>query len=153
MNLTRVKEVINELLSKIRNAGSTGPESLLKRFRISETINNFISGLGKLMQEKKRLILFGFGGLVVLLFLIIILTLNSGRIKNTSPQIADVFIPNEELFHPAEPDFVPEFILEREPRHFWSLEDIRSYWRTPVNPDFWRGEIKSAIDILMEGVP
>jgi len=59
----------------------------------------------------------------------------------------------EELFIPAEPDFVPEFIFEREKRRFWSLEDIRPYWKAPDSNDRWTEEIKSAVDKLMEGIP
>ena len=63
------------------------------------------------------------------------------------------YIPPEELFIPTEPDFLPEFLLEREPRSSWSLDEIRPYWKNPGTPEFWQEEIKSAVDKLMEGVP
>ena len=101
--------------------------------------------------------LFVAGGLAALLLALVItaLTLNArGPGTGTAMNIRSMHaIPSEELFIPAEPDFVPDFLLEREPRHFWSIEDIRPYWRSPANPDFWQGVVRSAVDELMENVP
>ena len=108
-------------------------------------------------EKKRRPILFGIWGLsmIFLILLILIPVTLSGR-----PGQAVVFraagdftIPAEELFFPSEPDFLPEFILEREPRNLWSLDDLRPYWRTLEHPDLWRTQIKSAVDSLMENVP
>ena len=71
---------------------------------------------------------------------------------------ASFAIPPEELFIPREPDFVPDFILEREPRNFWYIEDIRPYWRVPSNSEqvplgYWQGVLRSTVDELMERVP
>ena len=117
---------------------------------------------------KKRVKLLGLGGLTAL-FLILIITaliVNSGK-PNKSPVSASASsIPSDELFIPAEPDFLPKILLQREPRSFWSLEDISPYWKSPADQgvpaesngrgspqELWRGEIKSAVDKLMEGVP
>jgi len=106
--------------------------------------------------EKKRPLIFVAGGLAALLLLIVITAaaLNSRRPREGDPVTRALHhIPPEELFIPAEPDFVPDFLLERDPRHFWSIEDIRPYWRIPANPEFWQDVIRSAVDELMESVP
>ena len=107
--------------------------------------------------EKKRPVLFIAGGLAALLLVLAVaaLALNSRGPRESAPagMRAAHAIPSEELFIPDEPDFLPPFLLEREPRHFWSVEDIRPYWRSPGNPEFWQGVIRSAVDELMENVP
>jgi len=106
---------------------------------------------------KRRLMFFGIGGfaLLFLTLLIAALVLNYGKPKDSSVQslASGPGIQPEELFFPAEPDFLPGFLPEREPRRFWSLDDIRPHWRNPGGSEQWRGEIKEAVDKLMEGVP
>ena len=129
-------------------------------------IKGFLSGkieafearfLGKFPEEKRKPVLFGLAGLVVLFFILIIsvLATHSGKAGKPSARAiaAGPTIPQEELFMPAEPDFLPEFLLERAPRQSWSIEDIRPYWKIPEKTGLWREEIKSAVDKLMEGVP
>ena len=107
--------------------------------------------------EKRRPMLFilGGGALLFLVLIITVLALHSGGAKKNVPVnlAAGPSIPADDLFIPTEPDFLPKFLLEREPRRSWSLEDIRPYWKSPENPALWRGEIKSAVDKLMEAVP
>jgi len=101
-------------------------------------------------------VLFIAGGLAALLLILVITAVAlsaRGPREGAATHRAVHLIPPEELFIPAEPDFVPDFLLEREPRHFWSVEDIRPYWRVPANPEFWQGVIRSAVDELMENVP
>ena len=96
------------------------------------------------------------GGLAALLLILVITAIafsTRGPREGAAAHQAVHLIPPEELFIPAEPDFVPDFLLEREPRHFWSVEDIRPYWRVPANPEFWQDLIRSAVDELMESVP
>jgi hypothetical protein len=64
-------------------------------------------------------------------------------------------VPAEELFIPAEPDFLPAFLLEQEPRHAWSAGDVQPYWKNPgdANGELWREEIRRGVDAIMEGVP
>ena len=108
------------------------------------------------LARKKKLILFGLGGAAILLFGLLIIII----IVNTKPKNTDTFnistglsIPVDEFFFPSEPDFLPGFIPEREPRRFWTLDDIRPYWKAPGNTDWWMEEIISTVDSLMEGVP
>ena len=111
--------------------------------------------LSRFPAEKRKPILIVFGGLCALFLILIIsaLALNSGKSKKDAMPERMAGIPHEELFSPAEPDFLPKFLLEREPRRFWTVEDARPYWKSPGNPDFWQGEIKTAVDKLLEGVP
>ena len=113
--------------------------------------------LGRFPAEKRRSMLFALGGLVALLLILVISVLMAnfrGPKESTSVDMSAVpVIPPQELFIPGEPDFLPEFLLEREPRRSWSLEDIRPYWRSPADSKRWREEIKSAVDKLMEVVP
>ena len=114
-------------------------------------------GLESLSEWKKHPLFLGLAGIAVLalFLLVIILALNSGnRNKNMLQTSASLpSIASEELFIPSEPDFLPGILLEREPRYFWSLDDIRVYWRIPEDPGRWRKEISLALDELMEGVP
>jgi len=111
--------------------------------------------LDRLPEEKRRPFMVGLGGLggIVLIMLIVIIVKPGRGANSTSAAARGFVIPQEELFLPPEPDFVPEFLLEREPRRAWQLEDIRPYWKPPETGGFWREEIKSAVDELMEGVP
>jgi hypothetical protein len=108
------------------------------------------------LARKKRLILFGLGGAAVLLFgLLITIIFVNAKPKNTGAFniSSGLSIPAEEFFFPSEPDFLPGFLPEREPRRFWTLDDIRPYWKTPGNTDWWMDEIISTVDNLMEGIP
>jgi hypothetical protein len=144
MALSGLKEIISGILGKIIESFSV----LVNR--IKDAFNN-------VGPDKRKPLFIGLGALVVL-FLILVITAgvsSSKKRRMASPDTmaGNLSIPMEELFIPAEPDFVPKFIFEREKRRFWSLDDIRQYWRVPDSSDRWREEIKSAVDKLMEGIP
>ena len=108
-------------------------------------------------EKKRRPILFGFFGMFVL-FLILLISIPitfSGRDKESpaSDNTVGFTIPADELFFPSEPDFLPEFLLERQPKGLWSFEDIRPYWRVPENSELWRDQVRSAVERLMENIP
>ena len=109
------------------------------------------------LARKKRLIFLGLvGGAVIIFGLIIALIVaKSPKPDRTgfSSIATGLSIPPEELFTPSEPDFLPGFLPEKEPRRFWSLEDIRQYWKAPGNSGWWMEGIESTVDSLMEGVP
>ena len=106
--------------------------------------------------EKKPRQFLIIGGVVVFLLVLVIIAvaLSAGGHGENIPVAAHSIhaIAPEELFIPDEPNFVPDFLLEREPRHFWSVEDIRPYWRTPGAQEFWQGIIRSTVEELMENV-
>ncbi|MDR3325283.1 MAG: hypothetical protein LBS82_04795 [Spirochaetaceae bacterium] len=71
----------------------------------------------------------------------------------------EAFAPNrigaDAFFLPAEPDFLPEAILERERRESWSVLNAAPFWTDPREwgDDFWRERMRAAIDALLERVP
>jgi len=105
--------------------------------------------------ERRQIIFFGLCSLLVVSIVIaaIIIALNPRQPSPAAANIPPGGIPPEELFIPDEPDFIPDFLLDREPRHFWSVDDIRPFWRSPGNPAIWQDMIHSAVDELMESVP
>jgi len=107
--------------------------------------------------DKRKPLLIGSGALIGAFLILLIAAGISGskkkRVIASESAPEGITIAADELFIPAEPDFVPEFIFEREKRRSWSLEDIRQYWRIPDASDRWVEEIKSAVDKLMEGIP
>lgn len=111
--------------------------------------------LGRFPEKKRRPIIYVFGSLCVLFLVLVISAIVSHSGKPKTSVAPDVLagIPHEELFYPAEPNYVPRFLLEREPRHFWIVDDISLYWKKPAPSDFWQKEIKAAVDKLMDGVP
>jgi hypothetical protein len=63
--------------------------------------------------------------------------------------------PADEFFLPYEPDFVPDVLLEREPKESWTEEDARPFWTDPLegNEDVWRKRVESGVDSMLENVP
>jgi len=182
MNLSGLKEIINGILESIRGipvkaSGLFGqfkaPKSTNESSETSETevlkkppvfsglaarFNSILNSiLDHFEPEKRKPLLIGSGSMIgIFLILVVAAGVSSSKKRRTiSPEAVPegITIAMEELFIPAEPDFVPEFIFEREKRRFWSLEDIRLYWRTPDSGDRWREEIKLAVDKLMDGIP
>ena len=169
MDLAKWTGKAKELLAKITEAlkalaaalgkigalllGKAGPLTGRLFRNLAEKFKSPIRFAGREIQP----LLLVLGGLAVLfLFLLIgaIATNSRGPGGGTPVTVsAGPGIPPEELFIPDEPDFLPEFLLEREPRISWSIDDISPYWRSPTSPEFWQGAIRSAVDELMESVP
>jgi|TergutMp193P3_1026864.scaffolds.fasta_scaffold03493_6 hypothetical protein len=150
-NLAPLKEALLAIWSNVFSFA----EGIAGRFFGGGSFNP--SGEDDPRAGKKRLILLGLGGVTVLLLglLIFIIVRNVSRSDRTgSSNIASgLSIPVEELFFPREPDFLPGFLPERERRRFWSLDDIRPYWKAPGNSVWWMEEITSTVDKFMEEVP
>jgi hypothetical protein len=172
MALSGLKEIINGILEKIRGipektgdfSGKSNetPQIAKSPFdRIKEVFSVLVTrtkdAINNVGPDKRKPLLIGFGTLALLFLILVIVAGTSSskkrRMASLDAVASNLTIATEELFIPAEPDFVPEFIFEREKRRFWSLEDIRPYWRIPDSRDRWREEIKSAVDKLMENVP
>lgn len=111
--------------------------------------------LERIPEPKRRIFIFSLGGLVLLSIFLLMISL-AGRSEKTGTYMAvtGAGIPHEELFYPAEPDFLPALMLERPPRNGWTAEDARPFWIDPAkdNEDEWRETAKAVIDRLMEGV-
>jgi len=116
-----------------------------------DSANRFLE---RIPDGKRRPLILGVCGLFLVL-IILAVAMNSGK-KTKEPALhvaAGFAVPPEELFYPAEPDFVPEFYFEREPKKSWTIEDIRPYWKVPEKAEHWKEEVKSAVEKLLEGVP
>ena len=154
------KGALHTLLSASSSlTGAFRGVSLIDRLRQSSFFARIheLSDPNHLPPEKRKLLFIVLGGIAVvfLILIIVLVAVSPGKPKgDTSPKLtAALSIPVEDLFMPEEPDFLPAFILERQPRSFWSLDDIRQYWKIPDDSARWKEEIKTTVDNLMEGVP
>ena len=168
IDLVKLKETAKAILGKIAAAlkaiaadlkktcamlaGKAGPLSARSGPLFQKVLTSIRAEVEK---RNPRFFIASGAALFLLVLLVALIALNAGRAGRGGPVPTRVVhaIPVEELFIPDEPDFVPDFILEREPRHFWAIDDIRPYWRSPGSPDYWQGVIRSAVDELMENVP
>ena len=109
----------------------------------------------KIPAEKRRIIIAALGGII---FIAICMTFYSIIMIRKSPVPQSMTgvhgIPADELFYPAEPDYLPDLLLEREIRNPWTPDDITDFWNDPAQgrEALWRETAKKAIDQLMEGV-
>ncbi len=117
-----------------------------------------------LASNKKLLVLIGgctLGFILLISLLVISFRMNHNRkeMQKASQELNRLFAPlaikPEELFIPKEPDFIPEVILDREPRAVWTDEDAEQFWKDPLdgNADVWKERIFTAVDDLLENIP
>jgi hypothetical protein len=130
--------------------------------------NQFIDPLQEKIQalasNKKMLIIIA-GGAAVFIILLLLLAIsfgmnhNQNEMETDSQDINQIFAPQAispgELFLPDEPDFIPEVMLDREPRTSWTDEDAEQFWKDPLdgNTEAWKNRIHEAVDNLMENIP
>jgi hypothetical protein len=135
------------------------PPILLKIWSI---IKNFLTIAAEAFEKQRKLVVFGAGILGFLLVGIIVISrlIHSSNLPSDSSRKLDdtlmpLFIPQEDFFLPDEPDFLPEVLFEQDPRTHWTSEDVRPFWRDPIDedPEKWRERIETVIDELLEGVP
>ncbi|MDR2418999.1 MAG: hypothetical protein LBD79_08090 [Treponema sp.] len=137
--------------------------SMFSWLKIRSTIQTLRVSLEQVLQTRRNLVLLCLGVLVFLLigFMGALFLMNhipkipSNFSRTLSNDFKPLSIAPEELFLPDEPDFLPEVLLEREPRNPWTIEDVRPFWTDPLHddPEQWRKRIKVAIDEFLEGVP
>jgi hypothetical protein len=72
-----------------------------------------------------------------------------------SAEFAPRAIAADELFLPAEPDFLPALIRYREPKTAWTAADAAPYWTDPakLDPAPLAAAAAAAVDALLETVP
>ena len=133
-------------------------------------IKSALSAFVELIKSNTKIAMIIVGAFLIIVFLLLVLAIvshsadRSAEADNTEPSLdfyaADEAFLNEtrpgaEFFLPYEPDFVPDVLLEREPRDGWTEEDARPFWTDPLpgNERFWRRRIESGIDSLLEQVP
>ncbi|MDR0313704.1 MAG: hypothetical protein LBI14_08900 [Treponema sp.] len=130
---------------------------------IKELGRNFIDAilslrdklLDRIPENKRRIVIYSLGGLVLLCIILIVIAAGSGkRPGNPQSVVTGTGIPTEELFYAAEPDFLPSLLLERWPSAPWTAEEVRPFWTDPVTgfEERWRETAEAVIDKLMEGV-
>ncbi|MHB9293333.1 hypothetical protein Holit_02454 [Hollandina sp. SP2] len=130
--------------------------------KIRSIMQTFRSSIEDALQTRRNLVLL-LGGLAFLLICLMVVFIlmnhNTKDPSNFSRTLSNNFKPlsiaPEDLFLPDEPDFLPEVLLNREPRNPWTLEDVRPFWTDPLqdDPELWRERIKATIDTFLEGVP
>lgn len=127
---------------------------------IGTAVRQRLLNAGEDLKNMKKPVLIGLGGAVCLLIIIIAVLLagragNGERAGDLPAVAAGPAVPAEDLFLPAEPDFLPEALLEREPSRPWKTEDAAPYWKNlkDGHENEWRGESGAVIDDLMESVP
>jgi hypothetical protein len=117
-----------------------------------------------LISNKKILILIiGCAAGIVLLISLLVISVRMNHNRNETQRILQeenqIFEPKAikqaDLFLPEEPDFIPEIILDREPRSVWTDEDAALFWNDPLNEnsDAWKNRIFKAVDDMMETIP
>ncbi|MDR1985999.1 MAG: hypothetical protein LBP88_03375 [Treponema sp.] len=136
--------------------------SMIPWLKIRSIMQTFRASIEDALQIRRNLVLLlgalGFL-LICLMGVIILMNRNTKEPSNFSRTLRNNFKPlsiaPEDLFLPDEPDFLPEVLLNREPRNPWTLEDVRPFWTDPLqdDPELWRERIKAAIDEFLEGVP
>lgn len=120
--------------------------------------------LQALASDRKSLLLIGgctAGILLLVLLLVMLIRINHNQdeMRRTSRGENRLLMPQaitqEEIFPPHEPDFLPEVLLDREPRSSWTDEDAEQFWNDPLNenPDVWKNRIIEAVDDLLENIP
>ena len=138
---------------------------------IKEKITNLLpsfDGLSSVRENLKintKVVLIIVSAFLVIIALLLVLAVVSHH-KTTSNQKDQQYdytddsilrekLPVEDFFLPYEPDFVPDVLLEREPKESWTEEDARPFWTNPLegNEGAWRKRIESGIDSLLEHVP
>jgi hypothetical protein len=122
-----------------------------------------LKGAKEILRTHPRLALVCLGAFGVLLCLLVALGAANYQRRHPKPAppepLADVFrplpIPPEELFMPDEPDFLPEVLWEREPREFWTPEDVLPFWTDPLRGKrrVWEERVEGMIDELLERLP
>jgi hypothetical protein len=129
-----------------------------KKNELFKGIKSFFENLsGKIPGNKKIPVLAAGGSLVFLVICIIVLAASGNRSKGAAESglaVSGPRIPVEDLFYPAEPDFLPDLLLEREPHQPWTAEDAEPFWKDPSEPrTMWQEKVGETIDKLMESVP
>jgi hypothetical protein len=134
----------------------------------AKNLLSVFSGLSSVKDRIKintRVVLIVALALLVIIALLLVLAVVSHR-KTVSNQTEAQYdssddtilrerLPVEDFFLPYEPDFVPDVLLEREPKDSWTEEDARPFWTDPLegNEGIWRKRIESGINSLLENVP
>ena len=124
-----------------------------------------VSSVRPRIKINSRVVLIVLAGILVIMALLLVLAVVSrqktgskqadGLSANANDPFLRESLPADDFFLPYEPDFVPDVLLEREPKDTWTEEDARPFWTNPLegNEEAWRKRIESGIDSFLENVP
>jgi hypothetical protein len=79
--------------------------------------------------------------------------------RNKTSLVTPASIDRNELFLPPEPDAAPKFAQPREKRDSWNAATLEQYWTPPskmganTGSDYWKKELKNAVDAFLEAEP
>ena len=130
-----------------------------------ERIKELLSAFADIVKSNTRVVMIILIGFLIIVLLLLVLAVvsrsgtrrtdDAGLSAGDSDTIPGEMFPWEDFFLPYEPDFVPDVLLEREPRDGWTEEDARTFWSDPLEGgrEIWRRRIESGIDSLLEEVP
>ncbi|GHV84472.1 hypothetical protein AGMMS50230_00800 [Spirochaetia bacterium] len=127
-----------------------------------EKIKDGISRFPDLVKDHFRVVIIITAAFLVIILLLLVLAVvvpshqkSETETKKPVSELSADTVPAEDFFLPYEPDFVPDVLLEREPRDGWTEEDARPFWTDPKegNEEAWRKRIKQGVDSLLEHVP
>jgi len=112
--------------------------------------------LNKIPVNKRKPVLINAGVTVFLLILVVVISMiTKPKEEQVQEPRALSAIPADDLFLPDEPDFMPQYLLEREPAAGWNIDSVRPFWKDPLanRHEFWLNEMTSLIDEMLENVP
>ncbi|MDR0643662.1 MAG: hypothetical protein LBG05_01930 [Treponema sp.] len=146
--LSRIKGTIQTVFSKALSAKTSYAERMVGRTIIEE------------FHKHRRVFITGAGVIALLLLVFaVVLLINAERSKKPRSPIQvekskPTSIPMEDIFLPDEPDFLPNVILEKQPKK-WDAQDARPFWTNPLenDPSQWQNNIKNTVDEIMEKTP
>jgi len=128
---------------------------------LSEKIRNAFSSFAEFIRSHSRIAILIAAAFLLVILLLFALSIMSHRQSKADPESRPV--PGEsyagsvaeDFFLPYEPDFIPDILLEKEPRDIWTEEDARPFWTDPMegNEGVWQKRIEKGIDSLLEHVP
>ncbi|MDR2185259.1 MAG: hypothetical protein LBO80_06285 [Treponema sp.] len=132
--------------------------------KIRSTLGQWKLKAENLPETRRRLAfvcLGGFLGIMLLCLAAVLLLMGpaggekTGTVRSLENAFGPMAIPQEELFLPGEPEFLPGLLLERERRETWTAGDGRPYWTDPREDSapLWRDRLRTEIDALLEDVP
>jgi hypothetical protein len=134
----------------------------VKELQFFKGIKSFFDNLLGAIPENKRVpVLAAGGGCIFVIICLIAIAASGNRSGGRVPgegegalAVSGPHIPAEDLYYPVEPDFLPGLLREREPRQGWTADDLRPFWRDPLeSTDVWLEKTGEVIDKLMENVP
>ena len=130
---------------------------------IIASFGRFWSTIAHRMRANRRIGIIGIGIVGILIVLCIALIARSARSvpsdwmgsQISGGSAGNPGIPQEELFLPEEPDFIPGFIPNREQRSVWTSADAEPYWIDPLvdGSEKYVTIIETTINTLLERVP